>query len=247
MGNAAEQAKLEKLRVEHSKPAEQADATQPIYGQQRWQPKSPRLSAAEQSALLDGQLLGDLDPKNERAAVEKVKARCKQARSRATHFDRLLTTAIESQREDRVTLLLSIRARVLGSRRSRNIRKFDLAIDAAVKCQNIALLGRLLDAHPHAGRDPADKSPRACIASWFRQVASWFDGGAAAWQRRHAAERLKGAALAGNTAIIKILLDRCMDLGKEARMLEPALRSAVESGKPDATRLLLQEVLKKKS
>lgn len=241
--NAAGVAGREKLPVEHSMPAGKTHDAQPIAGPQ-WQPKR-RLTAVAKIALSDELLLQNLDPKNKKAAAERIKAWLKTPGNRATHFDRLLTRAINTKQEDRAHLLLSIRTEVIGSRRARNARGLDLAIDAAVQSENIRLLSSLLDVHPHAGPDPADRSPGACISSWFRQLASCFNSDAAAWQGRQAAKRLNAAARAGNTGMIQILLDRCMDLGKQASMLEPALRIAVEIGKPEATRLLLQEVLKK--
>ena len=130
-----------------------------------------------------------------------------------------------------------------GSGRASATLALDLKISRAIQEKNSVSLALLLDAHPHAGRDPGDQSASACIRQFFRVVASWFDSDAFAWQRKQAVTLLEEAVRAGNKESIALLLARGMDLGKDEQMLEPALRIAVEKGDAPAVRLLLREIL----
>lgn len=140
-------------------------------------------------------------------------------------------------------LPVSIQPEVPGSGRASEIRALDLKISQAIEKKDPASLALLLDTHPHAGRDPADKSASACIRQFFRVIASWFDSDAFAWQGTQAVVLLEEAARAGNEESIRLLLERGMDLGKDKQMLEPALRIAVEKGNAEAVRLLLSGIL----
>lgn len=139
----------------------------------------------------------------------------------------------------------SKQSEVAGMLCPKTIRQLDKEIDKAIKKAPDAMsLKELLDAHPHAGPDPADKSVGTFILDCFRKVASWFNSAAFAWQGKQAVALLNKAARAGNAEAIQILLDRGMDLAKDKPMVEPALRIAVASGNAEATRLLLGEVLR---
>lgn len=139
----------------------------------------------------------------------------------------------------------SKQSEVAGMLCPKTIRQLDKEIDKAIKKAPDAMsLKELLDAHPHAGSDPADKSVGTFILECFRKVASWFNSAAFAWQGKQAVALLNKAARAGNAEAIQILLDRGMDLAKDKPIAEPALQIAVASGNAEATRLLLGEVLR---
>lgn len=123
------------------------------------------------------------------------------------------------------------------------ISQLDHQISMAIQAGNKAVLTKLLDAHPHAGPDSADKSFGTFIRNCFREVASWFNSAAFAWQGEQAVALLNEAARVGDAGVVQILLDRGMDLAKDKPMLEPALWTAVTSGNAEATGLLLREVI----
>lgn len=131
-----------------------------------------------------------------------------------------------------------------GMSSAEKVRQLDSAIFAAVGQPDTTSLTQLLNAHPHAGPGPAESSAGAAIRRFFRQVASWFNSDAVAWQSRKSARMLTKAARAGNTEAVRILLSRAMDLGKGRSMVEPALKIAVECGYPETVTLLLREVLR---
>lgn len=119
----------------------------------------------------------------------------------------------------------------------------DQSIRQAIQKQKNTKLAQLLNAHPHAGRDPADKSPGAFISRFFRTIASWFNSDAFMWQTGEAVDLLNEAARVGNTGAVEILLARCMDLHKDVPMLERALGLACAHGHAEAVEVLLKEIL----
>lgn len=133
-----------------------------------------------------------------------------------------------------------------GGTRRREVNKTidrPLTIRQAVEKGDSTSLKTLLDAHPYAGPDPKDRSTGTLIFRFFRQIASWFNSDASAWQGKQAVKLLEKAAAVGNVDVINILVDRCMDLGTDIRMIAPALYVAVAKGKPGATELLLKKAL----
>jgi hypothetical protein len=152
--------------------------------------------------------------------------------------------AVSASREAKRGLQESKHPGFPGVRRQKKITRLDKEIYKAIETQNTQSLRDLLDAHPHAGPDPADHSVGTFILDCFRRVASWFNSAACAWQGKQAVALLNKAARVGNAEAIQILLDRSMDLARDKPMVEPALRIAVASGNAVATRLLLREVIR---
>jgi hypothetical protein len=137
----------------------------------------------------------------------------------------------------------SIPSKVAGSKQSHWIRELDDQILKALQEPGTALLTSLLDAHPHAACNPADRSIGAFISNFFRHVACWFNSDAYAWQGKQAVILLNEAARVGNADAIRILLNRGMDLQRDTAIIKKALRIAVTSGKTRAAGVLLREVL----
>jgi hypothetical protein len=166
---------------------------------------------------------------------------------RADHTQDLLipsNKAVSASREARSSLQDSKQPEFPAVQRPKTISQLDNEIVSAIEAKNTESLRATLDAHPHAGPDPKDKSIGAFFLKCFREIASWFNSAAFAWQGKQAVGLLKEAARVGNAEAVQILLDRGMDLGKDKPMVEPALRIAVTSGNAEVTRLLLREVIR---
>ena len=102
---------------------------------------------------------------------------------------------------------------------------------------------RLLDAHPHAARNPADRSAGTAIFNFFRKVASWFGSDAVKWQRSEGKKLLQAVAGVGNAKTMDIVLARGFDLVGDRQFIKQALEWAVTCNNLETTAVLLKKVL----
>jgi hypothetical protein len=199
---------------------------------------APKAASCASTGLL--QLLHSSDKAD---AISAVNSHLRNEADRPKGFYNLLALACQNKNFDKASLLLSIRTEVLGSQHSTATRDLRAAILATAGTENAPLLNELLDAHPHARRDPADRSVGTRVSNFFRKMTSWLGSDAAKWQRKEGKSLLQAVARTGNAQSMEILLTRCFDLVNDRRAIEQALKLAVDSNNPETTKVLLERVL----